>query len=105
MSRGKTALLPRRFLKNTFHVFLRTTINAQGQIIGQICRGFGISPTTYYRWRKEYGGLKVIQAKRLKELEKENARLRKVVSDLSLNDGSCVRLRPSHRNQVWSYDS
>ena len=60
-------------------------LNAQGQSIGQICRGQGISQNTYYRWRKEYGGLKVSQAKRLKELEKENTRLRKAVSDLSLD--------------------
>ena len=50
-------------------------LNGQGQGIEQICRGFGVTPTTYYRWRKEYSGLKVSQAKRLKELEKENARL------------------------------
>ena len=60
-------------------------LNGQGQSIEQICRGFGVTPTTYYRWRKEYGGLKVSQAKRLKELEKENKRLRKAVSDLSLD--------------------
>ena len=60
-------------------------LNAQGQSIEQICRGLGVTPTTYYRWRKEYGGLKVSQPKRLKELEKENTRLRKAVSDLSLD--------------------
>ncbi len=60
-------------------------LNGQGQSIEQICRGLGVTPTTYYRWRKEYGGLKVSQAKRLKDLEKENARLRKAVSDLSLD--------------------
>ena len=46
--------------------------NGQGQSAEQICPGFGGTPTTYYRWRKEYGGLKVSQARRLKELEKEN---------------------------------
>ena len=45
----------------------------------------GISPQSYYRYRKEYGGLKVNQAKRLKELEKENSRLRRAVSDLTLD--------------------
>ncbi len=60
-------------------------LNGQGQSVEQICRGLGVTPTTYFRWRKEYGGLKISQAKRLKELEKENARLRKVVSDLSLD--------------------
>jgi len=60
-------------------------LNAQGQSIGEICRGFGISENTYYRWRREYGGLKVSQAKRMKEMEKENSRLRKAVSDLTLD--------------------
>ena len=50
-----------------------------------ICRTLGISEQSYYRWRREYGGLKVDQAKRLKDLEKENARLRKAVSDLTLD--------------------
>ena len=50
-----------------------------------MCRRLGVSEQTYYRWRKEYGGLKVDQAKRLKELEKENSRLRRAVSDLTLD--------------------
>ena len=52
--------------------------------IGQACREAGITEQTYYRWRKEYGGLKLNQAKRLKELERENAKLRRVVAELSL---------------------
>ena len=60
-------------------------LNSQSQSIGEICRGFGISENTYYRWRREYGGLKVSQGKRMKELEKENNRLRKAVSDLTLD--------------------
>ena len=60
-------------------------LNSQGQSIGDVCRGFGISENTYYRWRKEYGVLKISQAKRMKELEKENRRLRKAVSDLTLD--------------------
>ena len=52
---------------------------------GVICRGLGISEQSYYRWRREYGGLKVTQAARLKSLEKENTRLRKVVSNLTLD--------------------
>jgi len=52
--------------------------------IGQACREAGITEQTYYRWRKEYGGLKLEQARRMKELEKENARLRRLVTDLSL---------------------
>ncbi len=49
------------------------------------CKKIGITSNTYYRWRREYGGLRVDQAKRLKELEKENARLKRVVADLSLD--------------------
>jgi putative transposase len=59
---------------------------ARGIKIGQICRDLGISEYTYYRWRKEYGGLKVDQAKRLKELERENARLKKLVADQALDN-------------------
>ena len=50
----------------------------------QACKEAGIHTQTYYRWRKEYGGLKVVQAKRLKELEKENTRLKRLVAELSL---------------------
>lgn len=57
----------------------------QGEKVGGICRRLGISEQSYYRWRREYGGLKLDQAKRLKELEKENARLRRAVSDLTLD--------------------
>ena len=58
---------------------------SQGQTIGLICQGFGISEQSYYRWRRDYGGLKLDQAKRLKELERENERLRKAVSELTLD--------------------
>ena len=57
----------------------------QGQTIGTICRGFGISEQSYYRWRREYGGLKLDQAKRLKEVEQENSRLKRAVSELTLD--------------------
>jgi putative transposase len=57
----------------------------KGQSIAEVCRGLGITDQTYYRWRKEYGGLRVDQAKRLKELEQENTRLKKVVADLVLD--------------------
>ena len=59
---------------------------AQGKSVAVACKEAEISEQTYYRWRKEYGGLKVEQAKRLKELEKENARLRKAVTDLTLDN-------------------
>ena len=58
---------------------------SQGRTTGGVCRELGISEQSYYRWRKEYGGLKVDQAKRLKELEKENVRLRRAISDLTLD--------------------
>ncbi len=61
-------------------------LQSQGMTIGEISRKLGISEQTYYRWRKEYGGMRVDQAKRLKELEKENARLKKLVADLSLDN-------------------
>ena len=54
--------------------------------MGQVCRQIGVSEQTYYRWRKEYGGLQLNQAKRLKSLEKENARLKKLVAELSLDN-------------------
>jgi len=59
---------------------------SKGQTTPQVCKKLGISDQTYYRWRKEYGGLRVDQAKRLKQLEHENARLKKLVADLSLDN-------------------
>ncbi len=58
---------------------------AKGGSVGEVAKQLGITEQTYYRWRKEYGGLKTDQAKRLKELERENARLKKVVADLALD--------------------
>ena len=57
---------------------------SQGRPVAEAVRAIGVTPFTYYRWCKEFGGLKVDQVKRLKELEKENERLRKAVSDLTL---------------------
>ena len=59
---------------------------AKGLNLDQVCRDLGFSTHSYYRWRKEYGGMKVDQAKRLKELEEENSRLKKLVADLSLDN-------------------
>ena len=59
---------------------------AKGLNLDQVCRNLGFSTHSYYRWRKEYGGLKLDQAKRLKELEQENSRLKKLVADLSLDN-------------------
>ena len=58
----------------------------QGMTIGEVSRKLSISEQTYYRWRKEYGGMRVDQAKRLKELEQENGRLKKLVANLSLDN-------------------
>ncbi len=58
----------------------------QGMTVGRACRQVGISEQTFYRWRKEYGGLRLDQAKRLKELEIENTRSKKVVADLSVDN-------------------
>ena len=59
---------------------------AKGQTAAEVVRRLGITEQTYYRWRKEYGSLRVDQAKRLKELEKENARLKKLVADQALDN-------------------
>lgn len=58
----------------------------QGKTISEAARQAGITEQTYYRWRKEYGGMNTSDAKRMKELEKENARLKKLVADLSLDN-------------------
>ena len=59
-------------------------LTTQGQTVAEAIRSIGVTEVTYYRWRQEYGGLKGDQVKRLKDLEAENARLRKAVSDLTL---------------------
>jgi putative transposase len=59
-------------------------LTAQGKLITEAIRAVGVTEPTYYRWRAEYGGLKLDQVKRLKQLEAENARLRKAVADLTL---------------------
>jgi putative transposase len=59
---------------------------SQGNTIGVVSKKIGVSDYTYYRWRKEYGGMRVDQAKRLKDLEVENSRLKKLVADLSLDN-------------------
>ena len=58
---------------------------SRGETTGQAVRAIGVTEQTYYRWRKEYGGLKTDQALRMKELEKENQRLRRAISDLTLD--------------------
>lgn len=60
-------------------------VTAQGRPLGEAVKTIGVTDTTYHRWRNEFGGLKLDQVKRLKELEAENARLRRAVSDLTLD--------------------
>lgn len=59
---------------------------SQGSSVGEASRKIGITEQTYYRWRREYGGMRIEQARRLKDLEKENAQLKKLVADLSLDN-------------------
>ena len=61
-------------------------LTGQGESIVSSCRKAGVNEQTFYRWRKEYGGLKLDQARPLKDLEKENSRLKKLVADLSLDN-------------------
>ena len=56
-----------------------------GRTVGEVCRSLGISEQSYYRWRSEYGGMKLEQVKRLKDLEKENVRLKRAVAELTLD--------------------
>ncbi len=74
-------------LRHTVEQILAKLLEAEvalskGQPVAQVCRTHGITEQTYYRWRNEYGGLKVDQVKRLKELERENSRLKRAVADL-----------------------
>lgn len=58
---------------------------SRGQTVGQVVKNLGVCEQTYYRWRKEYGGIRIDQAKRLKELERENGRLKRLVADQALD--------------------
>ena len=77
----------KRFTTEQIIGFLREAevLLSQGYKLGDVCRKLAISEQSYYRWRKIYGGLKMDQAKQLKELERENARLKKAVSELTLD--------------------
>ena len=59
---------------------------ARGQNMVEVCRQLAISDQTYYKWRKEYGGMQIDQAKRLKQLEQENSRLRRAIADLTIDN-------------------
>ena len=58
---------------------------AEGETVAQVCKQIGVTEQTFYRWRREYGGLRIDQARRLKNLQQENSRLRHVVADLTLD--------------------
>jgi putative transposase len=78
----------RRFTSEQIITMLREAevLLNQGSTVIEVARKLNIAEQTYYRWRKEYGGMRVDQAKRLKELEQENARLKRLVADLSLDN-------------------
>jgi putative transposase len=73
-------------------------LQSQGMVVADAIRQIGVSAVTFYRWRKEYGGMGADQLKRLKELEKENQRLRRAVSDLTLDK---LILQEAARGNVW----
>jgi putative transposase len=77
-------------------------LTAQGRPVAEAIRSIGVTEVTYYRWRSEYGGLKGDQVKRLKELEAENTRLRRAVSDLTLEK---LILKEAASGNVWSAPS
>lgn len=77
----------RRFMPEQIIQHLREAevLLSQDKTIAQACKSIGVTEQTYYRWRKEYGGIRTDQAKRLKELEKENARLKRLLADAELD--------------------
>jgi transposase-like protein len=88
IKKGGISLARRQFKSEQIINKLREAevLISQGATIGEASRKIGITEQTYYRWRREYGGMRVEQAKRLKELEKENTRLKRLVADLSLDN-------------------
>ena len=81
-------MIKKRFITEQIIGKLREAevLQSKGEPMESICRQLGVTEQTYYRWRKEYGGIRLDQAKRLKELEKENAQLRKIVTDLTIDN-------------------
>lgn len=79
---GRKNYTPEQIIK---HLREAEILFGKGDSTGQVCKKIGVSEQTYYRWRKEYGGIRIKQAKRLKDLEKENARLKKLVAELNLD--------------------
>ena len=79
---GRKRYTPEQIIR---HLRQAEVLSSQGRSVSEICRDIGVTENTYYRWRKEYGGMQVNQAKRLKELERENSRLKRAVADLTLD--------------------
>ena len=69
---------------------------SQGSTVGEVSRKLGITEQTYYRWRREYGGMRVDQVRRLKELEKENGRLKRLVADLTMDNAILKEVARGH---------
>ena len=80
---GRKRYTPEQIIR---HLRQAEVLSSQGRNVSEICREIGITENTYYRWRKEYGGMGLDQAKRLKELERENSRLKRAVADLTLDN-------------------
>ena len=80
---GRKRYTPEQIIR---HLRQAEVLSSQGRNVPEICREIGVTVNTYYRWRKEYGGMRINQAKRLKELEKENSRLKRAVADLTLDN-------------------
>jgi transposase-like protein len=80
---GRKRYTPEQIIR---HLRQAEVLSSQGRNVPEICREIGVTANTYYRWRKEYGGMGVNQAKRLKELERENSRLKRAVADLTLDN-------------------
>ena len=80
---GRKRYSPEQIIR---HLRQAEVLSSQGRNVSEICREMGVTENTYYRWRKEYGGMGVNQARRLKELERENARLKRAIADLTLDN-------------------
>ena len=80
---GRKRYTPEQIIR---HPRQAEVLSSQGRNVSEICREIGITENTYYRWRKEYGGMGLDQARRLKELERENSRLKRAVADLTLDN-------------------
>ena len=80
---GRKRYTPEQIIR---HLRQAEVLSSEGRNLPEICREIGVTANTYYRWRKEYGGMQINQAKRLKELERENSRLKRAVADLTLDN-------------------